>query len=170
MKKWVMVTIFTSVMMFACRPPVEEAAPEAEEPAAVEADLEAINQLRDDYSAANNAGDAVATAGLFTDDAILMPPNEAAVVGKEAIQSNSQARFDEFKSEHGATSEEIELADQWAYGRGSYTLKLTPKAEGEALEDSGKYLVIVERQPDGSWRIARLIWNSNKPLAQAEGE
>ena len=58
-------------------------------------DVAAIKRVIDDWVAATNAGDAVAGASLFTDDGILMLPNEPAVIGKEAIRSHLQAHFDE---------------------------------------------------------------------------
>ncbi len=58
-------------------------------------DIAAIKMVLDDCVAAANAGDAAATAALFTDDGILMLPNEPSVIGKEAIRSHLQAHFDE---------------------------------------------------------------------------
>jgi hypothetical protein len=48
-----------------------------------------------DWGTAANAGDAAAVTALFTDDGILMLPNEASVIGKEATPSHHQAHFDE---------------------------------------------------------------------------
>ena len=58
-------------------------------------DVAAIKMLFDDWGAAANAGNAAAMAALFTDDGILMLPNELSVIGKEAIRSHLQAHFDE---------------------------------------------------------------------------
>lgn len=58
-------------------------------------DVAAIKMVLDDWVAAANAGDAAAMAALFTDDGILMLPNEPSVIGKEAIRSHLQAHFDE---------------------------------------------------------------------------
>ena len=58
-------------------------------------DVAAIKMLFDDWGAAANAGNAAAMAALFTDDGILMLPNEPSVIGKEAIRSHFQAHFDE---------------------------------------------------------------------------
>jgi len=58
-------------------------------------DVAAIKRVIDNWVAAANAGDAVAGASLFTDDGILMLPNEASIIGKEAIRSHLQAHFDE---------------------------------------------------------------------------
>ena len=35
---------------------------------------------------------------------------------------------------------------------------------------NGKYIVIPQKQADGSWKLARDIWNSDKPLASGAGE
>jgi ketosteroid isomerase-like protein len=41
---------------------------------------------------------------------------------------------------------------------------MTPKAKGKPMEESSKYLVILKRQADGSWKISRDIENSNTPM------
>ncbi len=46
---------------------------------------------------------------------------------------------------------------------GRYTITLTPKAEAQPTDDIGKYITVYERQGDGSWRMARDIWNSDSP-------
>ena len=148
-----------------CEPaPQQEAAPEAPTQAEIEA---AIGEVREAYIAAQNAGDAAALAALFTDDAVLMPPNAPAVSGKEAIQSYLQSQNDQFSFELAASQAEVAAAGDWAFSRGTHTVNLNPKAAGKAVEDSGKYLNILKRQPDGSWKIARHTWNSDKALPGA---
>jgi ketosteroid isomerase-like protein len=61
------------------------------------------------------------------------------------------------------------VAGDWAYDRGNYTLTVTPKP-GKPMEESGKYLAVCKRQPDGSWKISRLIYNSNNPPPGAAGK
>jgi ketosteroid isomerase-like protein len=39
----------------------------------------------------------------------------------------------------------------------------TRSAGGEPIADQGKSLFILRRQADGSWKIARLIANSDQP-------
>ena len=62
---------------------------------------------------------------------------------------------------------EVRVAGDWAFARMTYTETLTPKAGGEPTEDSGRWLVIYERQPDGAWKIYLEIWNSDRPLPGA---
>ena len=134
----------------------------------VEADQAVIRTLGEQAVATLNTNDAAALAAFVTDDAVWMPPNEPAVSGKEAFESLYRAWFDQFICE--VTShpvEEIVVAGDWAFARGRYTLMLTPKAGGEPMQDSGKFIDIYQRQPDGSWKYARHIWNSDQPLPAA---
>ena len=133
------------------------------EAAETEADVEAINSLRDEFIGLDNASDAAGLASLYTNDAVLMPPNQAAVTGNQAIESWFQTTFDQFTTEFTVASEELEVVGDWAFDWGAYMTALTPKAGGEPTEDRGKYIVILRKQVDGSWRIVRDIWNSDNP-------
>ena len=130
----------------------------------VEADQAAIRTLHEQTAAASSAGD---LAALFTDDAIVMAPNAPALVGKEAIRTWAQGLFDQFTLEETVTTEEIQVAGDWGFLRGTYTATTTPKAGGEPQEETGKCVHIVHRQPDGSWKNTHCIWNSDHPLPAA---
>jgi ketosteroid isomerase-like protein len=45
-----------------------------------------LGQMNRDFAAALNAKDAKAAAALYTEDAVLIPPGEALVKGREAIE------------------------------------------------------------------------------------
>ncbi|MDA2931041.1 DUF4440 domain-containing protein [Acidobacteria bacterium AH-259-O06] len=128
-------------------------------------DLEAINGLREEYIATANAGDVDGWLATLTDDAVFMPPNEPAVTGKEAIRSwVVKSFFDPFDIQLSLSHEEVEVAGDWAFVQGPFSYSLTPKAGGEVIEESGKFIDILKRQSDGSFKYARAIWNSDNPL------
>ena len=89
------------------------------------------------------------------DDGVWIRPNETAIVGREALE----LRYlnDEYSYEFTVSSEEVEVAGDWGFDRGTYTVTLTPKGRGEQAEDTGSYVAISNRQSDGSWKVARLI-------------
>ncbi|MDA2923507.1 SgcJ/EcaC family oxidoreductase [Acidobacteria bacterium AH-259-L09] len=161
-----LLVLVSLVVLTACAP----AGPtEAESEAAMQADIDALDQLRSDYEAAYNAQDAAAVAGFYTDDAVRSLPNQEPTSGRDAIQSNLQATLDQAEAEISIPSEEIQVAGDWAFGAGTYSLKLTPKEEGgEATARNGSYIVILKRQADGCWKIARVVDSSNDPLPGAE--
>ena len=134
-----------------------------EEPDTTEADVEAINSLREEFITVHNTNDAARLAELYSDDAVLMLPNEPARVGNQAVQSSFQGSFDQFTAELSLASDEVQVTADLAFDRGTYTIKLTPKSGGEVIEDNGKWIVILQKQPDGSWKIARDIGNSDNP-------
>ena len=55
-----------------------------------QADVEAINKVREMHIAAVNDGDVDAWVGTFTDDGVQMPPNVPANLGSERIREWSQ--------------------------------------------------------------------------------
>lgn len=146
-----------------------QTAPPPEPNRDVAADTTAINALRDQVAAAYNSHDAVAMAATYAEDAIMMNPNQAAVEGQQAIRAAYEATFKENAGKVAFTPLETQVAGDWAYDRGSYTVTVTP-ASGKPVEDSYKYLVVVKRQPDGSWKLYREMSNSNNPPATEAGK
>ena len=134
-----------------------------------EADIEAVKNLTEEYDAAINSGDLDSWVSLYTDDAVRMPPNSPALVGKDAIRSVMQSSFEKFTFDIKETAEEVIVAGDWAFARGTYTYTITPKAGSEPIgDDSGKWMAFHKCQPDGSWKIYRNIWNSDLPPSDAQ--
>jgi uncharacterized protein (TIGR02246 family) len=129
----------------------------------IEADIEAIKSMTEKYDATINAGDLDSWMSLYADDAVRMPPNKPALFGKDSIRSMMQSFFENYTSDLKETTEEVIVAGNWAFARGTFIITLTPKAGGESIQDSGKWVAFVKRYPDGSWRIYRNIHNSNLP-------
>jgi uncharacterized protein (TIGR02246 family) len=126
-------------------------------------DLKAIDVVRDAHVTALNAGDARAWAAQFTDDGVQMPPNAPANVGAAKIASWSQAFLDQFRVRFALAVDEVRVFGEWAFESGTYTIGLTFKAGGPAMQDIGKYLTIYQRKAGNTWHMARDIWNSNSP-------
>jgi uncharacterized protein (TIGR02246 family) len=145
-----------------------QTAPQQEQKRDVAADTKAINALRDQVIAAFNSKDAAAMAATYADDAIMMSPSQAPVEGKQAIQAAYEVLFKGIVGKVAFTPLETQVAGDWAYDRGNYTVTVTPKS-GKPTEAPYKYLVIVKRQPDGSWKLHREMSNSNAPPPSAAG-
>ncbi|NIN71979.1 MAG: hypothetical protein GTO46_08665 [Gemmatimonadetes bacterium] len=58
----------------------------------------------------------------------------------------------------------IEGRDGLAYARGTYSMTVSTEAMPEQVTDSGKFLLILEKLPDGSWAIAIDAASSDLPL------
>ncbi len=122
----------------------------------------AIDTVRTEYVEAWMAADAARVADLYSEDAVVLYPNHAAIVGRPAIRDYFTTFFRELTPEHfQLVSDEIQIAGAWAFDRGSYQLHAAPSAGRDPIDDQGKYLVILQRQADGSWQVARDMDNSN---------
>jgi len=151
---------------FSCQQQGEEVAEEAEPAVNVDADIAAINELWNQYASAVTAGDLDLWISLWTDNGIQMAPDAAAVIGKEQIRAKYESIFPQFIFKMAITNKETRVAGDWAYARGTYTLSMTPKAGGETINIDGKFLTILKRQVDGSWKIFRDCFNSNVPPSE----
>lgn len=130
-------------------------------------DKAAIDSVRNRYAATWLRGDGDSLSELYAPDAFVLYPNQPAIAGRDAIAAYFKSFFAEFSQDvFELTSQEIQVAGSWAFDRGTVRWQGTPRAGGEPLQDTGKYLVILQRQPDGSWRVARDMDNSDRPLAQ----
>ena len=126
--------------------------------------LHALNTLQKQIDEAIIAGDTERYVALLADDAVLMPPNGPPIVGKSAIRSWNQEMSKRFRiQKYAPVDQEIIQAGDWAFRRATFDWSLVPVAGGQPIQDSGKFIIIYKRQVDGSWRVARDIWNSNTP-------
>ena len=151
---WVLAAILTLVA--GCAPKAD--APE---------DVAAIKGMAIAWGQAETAGDAAALSDQYADDAVQLPPNGPIRVGKEAIHSALRTDFDQYIHEAADVAEDVRVAGDLAFARGTYTTKMTPKVPGAAvIDDKGKWLTAYRRQSDGSWKIVVDIWNSDLPVAQ----
>lgn len=154
----------TLLVQFAVTRIASHARPAARATADEQADQEAIRRLVGLWSSAVNAGDAVGYAVLFTDDAVVMRYDGPKIVGKAAVRAWVQRAFDQFTyQETNFPIEEIKIFAQSAYARGAYTQRMSLKNGAASIELRGKYVAILEREPDSSWKLSRTIWNSDIP-------
>jgi ketosteroid isomerase-like protein len=105
------------------------------------------------------AGDPAAYFAVLTEDAIFMPPQSLAKSGEE-LRNWLAAFLRDFHIEWlSFISTELEVVENLAWHTFTYTWRATPRSGGEGKMASGKGLHILRRQVDGSWKIAREIWN-----------
>jgi ketosteroid isomerase-like protein len=131
-------------------------------------DGEAIAKTRAEFVAALLSGDAAAASAVYADDAQLLAPSAELIAGREGIAAFWRAGLDAGIA--GVELEELTLdgGESVAWEIGSYALRLDP-AEGGPVVDRGKYVLVHERQEDGSWRRAVEMFNPDAPPATLGG-
>ena len=125
--------------------------------------VQAITAAANREIAMFSSGNADSVLPVFAPDAVLMPPNEAAVHGRDNLRSWAQGMYQQFSISARYPSSDVTVAGDWAIQRYTLLMTLTPKAGGQSTEEKGKGLHIFRRQPDGGWLIVQDIWNSDTP-------
>ncbi|HEX4997738.1 MAG TPA: SgcJ/EcaC family oxidoreductase [Terriglobia bacterium] len=162
----IMLTLTATLLtcaLIGCAPP-----PSNESPS--NSDTTPIDKVRTDFSDAFNAGDAARVAGLYTADGVVMPAHQPAITGHDAIENYNKQMFDMYTAKISITPAETKVYGDRGMDRGTFTLELTPKAGGNPIMDEGKYLVLLQRQSDGSWKVTHDIDNTNLPREETPRE
>jgi uncharacterized protein (TIGR02246 family) len=125
-------------------------------------DVGLVYELWNEYAAAVNAGAFERWISLWLDDGIRMTPSSFGPrqVGKEQIQAAVQPLFDSSDLTATINAEEVQILGERAYSHGTFEMTVTPKGGADTLVLNGNFLTILEKQGDGSWKIAIDCFNS----------
>jgi uncharacterized protein (TIGR02246 family) len=127
-----------------------------------EADLAAMERLREAYDGSFNRGDLDAWLENLTDDCVILVHGVPALVGKDAVGSfYAENFFEPFDCELTWDFEELEFFGDSAYGWGWFHNTLSPKDGGEPQKLVGKFIDIFRKTADGEWKLARLSFNAD---------
>ena len=127
--------------------------------ALTDADHNAIRSVVANFDKAVLAGDWPAVVSVYAEDGILLPPNAPAVQGRAAMQAffSGLPKITAFRQ----SVVEIEGQGNLAYPRGTYEMTMMPPGAKAPLKDTGKVIAVWRKQPDGSWLVGRVMWNSD---------
>ena len=104
--------------------------------------------------------DAAGLAGLYTASGCVMPSNSDIISGAGNIQAFWQGIFDMGVKEGVVETIDLEEHGDTAIETGHYTMK----ADGGAVADRGKYIIIWKNE-GGSWKLHKDIFNTSQPVA-----
>jgi uncharacterized protein (TIGR02246 family) len=127
-------------------------------------DVAQVYELWNEYADALNAGDLERWISLWIEDGIQMLPGTPRRIGKAQIRRGMQRLFVLFDTRKMVIQpEEVRILGDRAYSHGTYEFEIAPKQGGEPRSCSGKFLDILEKQVDGSWKIAIDCHNYSMP-------
>ena len=124
-------------------------------------DVEAIKKIWRNYGARLVAGDADGHMSQWLPDGIQLPPDGPINIGRDAI--HAQLRDEMSRLDY--TTVEVQpreirmMSDTTAFSCGKCMMKFAPKATGEVTELDVKFLTILVKTPEGSWKIYRDCFN-----------
>jgi len=123
----------------------------------IEAQKQAIKELyHNRYNKGVNDNDLELFITSWADDAIRMEPDLFPVVGKEKIKAHFRNIFESSLDGWELTQYgdiEIEVRSDLAFARGAATVTGISAADGSEVFMDIKWLDIVKKQSDGTWKI-----------------
>jgi uncharacterized protein (TIGR02246 family) len=120
----------------------------------------AVGRVAAEWLAAAARKDADAVAALYTPDALLMSPNRPVISGREGVRDWFAALPDFTRM--ATTLVEVEGRGDLAVTRSTFAMTLELPGR-PAINERGKILQVLRRQPDGRWLIWRESFSSDTP-------
>jgi ketosteroid isomerase-like protein len=153
--------ILAALLLSGCNhtPPAAQAEPDGR------ADAEAAIRKADaDWAKAGQSRNVDAWMAFYTDDAVILPPNEPMATGKENVRKSIAGLLSLPDLSLTWQAQKVEAAQSGDIGYlyGTYDMKASD-GKGKPITDKGKILEIWKKQADGSWKCIVDTWNSDLP-------
>ena len=135
-------------------------------PTSLQNDLRAIEVINQREVQASLAGDPAMLMSQWTDDFVLLPAAGPIMRGRRAIAEAFQGVENEVEVlDAGFDFQEVTVLGDHAFQWGTYYQSVRPRTGGEAVRSTGKLMRILQRQPDGSWKMHRNIATVDPPAS-----
>jgi ketosteroid isomerase-like protein len=126
-----------------------------------QADLAAIDKLRQQDIVATVARDPIALSEFWADDAIRIGAGAQPEIGKQAIRASNERQTAQMKIKVLSYVPEVKdftfLDGGWAVEWRTFTGSYVELSGGEVKQVSGTVLGVFKKLPDGSWKVFRAM-------------
>ena len=119
-------------------------------------DRSKIAAIRQSWIEAVKDGDVKRLAVFMTDGVVAVRKDGRCTCGRNTIESDLLAAFGLYDVDRRILSSELIIRDNWAFEIDEMDSTVTPIREGNEIRAHVKTVVVYARQPDGSWKVARL--------------
>jgi ketosteroid isomerase-like protein len=127
------------------------------------ADEKAVRDADEEWSKVAGAKDLDKTVAFYADDAIVMPPNEAAVTTKDGIRNLWKGFLDSLQDISWKTTRvAVARSRDMAILIGTYEMTMK-----DGNKDKGKYCEVWEKKADGKWKVGTDMFSSDLPAQSA---
>lgn len=121
-----------------------------------------IRQMNQRFGTAVRAGNVDDVMSIYADEAVLLPPNTPALVGRGAIREFWQGFLGSSKATLDLVTDEVVQSCDMATEYGRYEMSMTPAGGGAVVRDSGKYMVVLRKFGD-RWLVTHDMFNTSQP-------
>ncbi len=120
-----------------------------------------LRQLDTAFMTHARRGDAqLLVENFYSQDACVLPPNRDIVRGAPAIVRMWKGVIAAGLKDLTLDTTEFDVHGEMAYGIGRFQMVVEPPG-GPRSEQSGKYLVVYRKQPDGAWKAVADMFSPN---------
>jgi uncharacterized protein (TIGR02246 family) len=130
---------------------------------AADADEKAVRDADEQWSKVAAAKDLDKTVSFYADDAVVLPPNQAAVTTKDGIRNLWKGFFDSLTDISWKTTR-VQMAKSGDMGYLIGTYEMTMK---DGTKDKGKYCEVWKKQADRKWKVTTDMFSSDLPAPGA---
>ena len=152
---WMLATLATAAIAITCSQAAQKSATTTAD------DMTAVARMVSSIDTYAADADIEGFLTYVADDAVMLPPGEPAVVGKNAIREWYTVFYENFNNDMTHESLEVDAFGDIIIARGNATGAVTPKAGGAPIPFNNKYLFVIKRQADGSLQVWRAAFNEN---------
>jgi uncharacterized protein (TIGR02246 family) len=130
---------------------------------AASADEKAVRDADAEWSKAASAKDPEKIVSFYSDDAVVLPPNEPMVTSKDGIR-NMWKGFIASVTDISWKATRVEMAKSGDMAALTGTYEMTMK---DGTKDRGKYCEVWEKKADGKWKCGTDMFSSDLPAPGA---
>jgi len=116
-----------------------------------------IAAVRQAWLDAIRAGDVDRFAALVTDDIVVVHGTGRCVRGEDELRTDLRTAFKTFSIEQSTAPARLVVRGRWALEIVDVETKLTRYPSGERTVFQSMAVTALKRQPDGSWKIGRVL-------------
>jgi ketosteroid isomerase-like protein len=127
----------------------------------LEADVRSITALNEHDVNATLSMDVDAIISQWTDDFVVLQAAGPITRGRSVNAAAAKKSMEQMKAfmptEYNLDVQEITIAGDYAFEWGTYRGSARSLTGGETVSYIGKFMRILQRQPDGSWKMHRTM-------------
>ena len=127
-----------------------------------------IDTVRRAWLDAVGAADIERLATLVTDDVVVIHGTGRCVRGRDEFKMDLRNAFEAFSVEQKASTAELVVRGSWVLDIADVETKLTPRTGEEQTVFHSTTVTALNRQPDGSWKVGRVLGVLDSPLPSAK--
>jgi len=142
-------------------------APAPAAPPDTKAAEEAVRKADADWVKAASSKKVEDWVAFYSEDAVVLPPNEKTVAGKAAISKpiGELLSLPELTISWTPTAVEVAKSGELAYLYGTYQMSFKGP-DGKPVADNGKMVEIWKKQADGTWKCVVDTYSSDLPATK----